>query len=384
VVEFRKHGQRALEFVTTARDHIENGVDRSPRTPETVVYCLREALKSITMSQARGEGGEWRKVSRRVADAKRRYTIAFETNLPGTDPDAALADLLAAISDMEEFHKSEGVHQRRLIAVIVDRTGAFPYESGTEMVRAYQQLLGDLDNGLHDRVDAAAAIELYNRSTGLLRRLFLPPQDRNAELDALAAVQQPSSDDLSRLRQLVVSPQHLQRFLQNLTTTAWLDKLSDSTFLDPPAGEGSWPGFAAAEALIPTDPAGIVNWLSTMYQRCGPNPAQAWYIFRAGTDAGELAHPLLLRALRDHAAFHPVREVASWFLDSCEPAGQIVADMADILLNSTEDEPWALGRTATLLVNGINETNAIDRLNMVAYKIGAVDQTQHGVAGSFG
>lgn len=74
----------------------------------------------------------------------------------------ALDDLLVRIADLELFHGQEGVHERRLIAVILNRTGAPPIAAGTGPVRAYQDLLGCLDGGVHGKISMDDAVSLWS------------------------------------------------------------------------------------------------------------------------------------------------------------------------------------------------------------------------------
>src|SRR5947208_6371755 len=88
VLEFREYGTRAVEFLETARGLVDAGLEQWPRGPETVAYCLREALKSITSSKDHGEGGEWARLSRSVSEARVRFQRAAELAY-GDDVDAA-------------------------------------------------------------------------------------------------------------------------------------------------------------------------------------------------------------------------------------------------------------------------------------------------------
>lgn len=55
LVEFGDHGERAVGFLRTA--HALLSLDSPvvpPRLPETIAYCLREAMKTIPASQPGG------------------------------------------------------------------------------------------------------------------------------------------------------------------------------------------------------------------------------------------------------------------------------------------------------------------------------------------
>lgn len=109
VVEFGDHGERAVGFLRTAHSLLSlDPTVAPPRLPETVTYCLREAMKTIPASQALGGGGLWRTASRAVSDARRRYELV--RGVPGEDAQGALDDVLAAIDDLDLVHAQEGIH----------------------------------------------------------------------------------------------------------------------------------------------------------------------------------------------------------------------------------------------------------------------------------
>lgn len=109
--------------------------------------------------------------------------------VPGEDEQGALNELLATIDDLEIVHAQEGIHERRLITIMVNRTGAVPVASGTSPIRAYQHLLRELDEALHGYTTLDGACALWNRCAAILRQLFLPPDIRHAELESLAATE---------------------------------------------------------------------------------------------------------------------------------------------------------------------------------------------------
>lgn len=376
-VEFRGFGERAVSYLNSARATLEVGLDRLPRGPETVCYCLREALKAITNSEDRGGGGEWKKVSRAVVEAKTRLDLASE-GLPGQDPDAALGALSRAIDEMKRFHEGDGVHQANLIAVIVNRTGSMPHETGNRLVDDYQTVLAEADRRAHANCTPPRALELYNAASQVLRRLFAPPEIRHAELERLAVLTDPTDADLTELTRNVLTTHHWQHFLRHLPTSAWLALLGQTALLDPPATYDGWPGYAAVDALGATYPDEVASWLTTIYERCGSNPIRANYVMRAAVDAGPSGRPLTLRALRDHPTDPGVRSTASWVLDSVDPQDAFTEDLCDVLLAPGSDEPWTLGHVASRLVDGITPENAISRLTLIKYKLAAVDEDGHG------
>jgi hypothetical protein len=267
VVEFLDHGRRAVGFLRSAQALLVTPPADAPQVADMIAYCLREAMKAIPQSQDTGEGGQWRVRSRSVVDAKERYLRTKD--LPGENSDAALHDLLASIDDMALTHQEASVHQKRLIAVVVNRTGAQPLTSGTDPVGSYQDVLSRLDEAVHRRVNMDEAQVLWADSVAILRQRFLPPDVRHAELDSLAAVDSPGPDDASALVAMLAGPNHLHYFLSKIQSPEWLNLLAESGLLDPPAGQAAWPMFAAVTTLKDTHANGVARVLQSMLDRWG-------------------------------------------------------------------------------------------------------------------
>ncbi len=265
VAEFGDHGRRAVSFLSTAQELLASDPQSSPRLGETVAYCLREAMEAILASanDPRSDSG-WRDISRGVVESGKQYKL--KANLPGGDTEGALSHLLSRIDALEHFHDQESTHQRKLIAVMLDRTGTVPLSTGTQPVKDYQDLLGQLNRGLHEATSIADARYLWLQCLGILRYFFLPPEIRHAELEALAQVGSPSTADAEAVRKLVATPKHLQHFLTKVTDPAWLAVLSKAGILDPPEDQQSpWPALAAVQRLAPDYPDELAAWLKESY-----------------------------------------------------------------------------------------------------------------------
>jgi hypothetical protein len=85
-------------------------------------------LKTLPQSSGFLDGGEWRSRSRTVVEAKLRFEQI--QHLPGEDAEGALRALLDTIDAMAMTHADESIHQKRLIAVMVARTGTEPLAAG--------------------------------------------------------------------------------------------------------------------------------------------------------------------------------------------------------------------------------------------------------------
>ena len=166
-VEFGQHGRRAADLLSDAHAHLASSTSTN-RIREVVAHCLREAMKSILASVGSGEAGRWRHLSREVVDARTRYGMTV--GLPGEDAEGALRGLLASIDGLSRFHDEEqGLHERRLIAVVVSRTGTAPLSAGANPVRDYQDLLDRLDTAAHGGETQESAEDLWTECATILR-----------------------------------------------------------------------------------------------------------------------------------------------------------------------------------------------------------------------
>ena len=378
IVEFLDHGQRAVDFLRSAAGLLSTRPELLPQQPALIAYCLREAMKAIPASQDTGGGGQWRTKSREVAEAKQRLEMI--RRLPGEDSDGALQELLARIDEMALTHEQDRLHQQRLIAVITNRTGAQPLASGTGPVRTYQDVLDRLDRAVHGAVTLEEARQLWVDCLAILRQLFLPPDTRHHELDALAALDSPSQADVPALLALLAGPNHLRYFLSRIQTPAWLDLLNESEVLQPPAGHAGWPMFAAVEQLRDEHAADLAAALRRMFDRWGSDPQRAWYLARAAVDLDSRGNDLVLRALRQHPTSPGISDLAVWAAEKADPSDEFVQSVADQVLNTTTGARVSAYLEPLLqsLVDGINTDNYASRLRLLCYKLRSVSKDDYG------
>lgn len=313
------------------------------------------------------------------SDARRRYELVKD--VPGEDEQGALNDLLGAIDDLDLVHLQEGIHERRLIAIMVNRTGALPVASGTAPIQAYQDLLRELDEALHGDSTRDRALELWHRCAAILRQLFLPPELRHLELESLAAVESPSADEVDRLLPLIAGPNHLRHFLSRISSPEWLERLTHTGILDPPAENGPWPVFAAVDQLAPDHGPTVAAWLATMYDRYPADAARAGFVARAAVDVGPNAAGVVLRALRDHGSVPGIAALGAWAIEKLEPQSPIVEDLADVLLNEAS---WSAAHyvdpVIERLVGGTDESSAARRLQLLCWKLRSAVSADEGAA----
>ena len=366
--EFGSHGHRAVEFLFTASQLLscveQTPDDAPPRVAETIAYCLREAMTAILKSQ-QSQGTSWGTISRQVVKAKRRYEQA--QRYPGTDEQVALADLLHRVDAMAEFHSQQRVHERSLLAVVLDRTGSAPL---SDHAAKYQQLVSDVGSGLHRTVTVEQATELWSACVDLLGRLFLPPDIRLQRLDALACKNDPTQDDVATVKGLLVTPTHLRHFLGRIGTRVWLDRLTVDGILDAPDGAEVWPVFGPVGRLARQDPDAVVDWLTTMYGRIPKAPKWASVLGRAALDVGEAALPLVLRIVRSQPDCADMVHLAWNAAQIANPSGELLESLAHLVFNQQSSSLGpTFGEMAERLVSGADTGNAERRIKLLCYKL---------------
>lgn len=376
VQEFGEFGESAVAFLITAIGFVDSGdPERQPRLAEAISYCVREALKRILDSVERSGAGRWQRASRRVTAAKSHFDHV--RGLPGGDEEGALAELLRTIDELDDLHNEAGLHERRIIAVLVSRTGAVPLEARHDVVIEYQALIEELNTAVHEDHDLESAQAALNRALRLLRLLFLPPDLRLAELDELALASEPTADDAARLVDAIYAASHLEYFFGRVVSARWLELLTDSGIVTPPAGQAPWPVYRLIQTLAESAPDEIAQWLDDAYDRWGSDPARARYLARAAADIASAGHKLLLRALGDHQQDSTICHTVEWALRDVSSSAPIVADVADYLLNlqsglqrvaGAHRDHGVLGK----MVEGVTAENAADRLRLLAYKLRSV------------
>ena len=383
-IEFRVHGDRAAEFIRSAQSvlHLEPH-DGLPRQGEIVTYCLREALTSLLKAAPDGNSRpNWRKVSRQVVDEKKRYELSRDT--PGVDQEALLRDLLNSIDEQARFHKSGSQRERQLIALLLQRAGRPPLTASDNPVRRYQGLLDDLNTGLHRQVSLQEAKKFYSDSISLLRRLFQDPKDRFSELKILAGLTSPSSADVERARELIVTPAQVHTFLSEATSIDWLDPLTEKGLLNPTSDNDGTPLSDVVQCFGPKHPERVAEWLRGRWKALIPDDTLIWLIVRAALDLKCHGIQLILDILGAHSHAPGVIKMTELSLNKMDPSSEKMWQLADRLLSflvsknhattgdsmdATHSDGETMQEIINVLISGMNAGNATQRVQLIAWKI---------------
>jgi hypothetical protein len=324
-------GQRLRAFWNAA-DAIEVLPNRRliERSPEIVAYCTREALGEIGKAASDGSRDAWRQLSREAVAASQRYRAAAE--LPGGDPKSALDGLLAAIEDLDQFHKSESDANARAIHNLVFQVTGARLVGPDDAARQFSKLLGQLNGIAHGSGSWDEVSALRSDAAKLLRRLFSPPDSHLVVLETLAAITDPTDADVVTLEVEISNQHHVRYFLERIPSCAWLDRLGPHAMLAPPATGEPWPVGHPAQRLGSVCPAEFAAWLTVAASAWGAQASAAAHIGSAALPTGEHSHALLLFLLRLHPKDEGMRRVVSRAVLGADPTTDFVADASEMLL----------------------------------------------------
>ncbi|ULR51789.1 hypothetical protein [Streptomyces deccanensis] len=378
VDELNDDGKRAVSFLRSAQALTALDDNSIPEHGSLIAYALREAMKAIPSSQSTASsGGEWKVLSREVVEAKQQLLAAAE--LTDEDREGAIQRLFNKVDALDTFHKQDAVHQRRLIAVIVNRTGTQPLTAGdVAPITSYQKILSRLDRGLHAGITINAARDLWRDCVSILRQLFTPPEIRIAELDELASLHSPTSQDVEKLKQLIVSPYHLRRFLGQLNHPAWLELLLNTKLLDPPSDGQGWPMFAAVDKLKDGHARQLAGILEKIARKFIRTETATWYPARAALDIAEHGHSILKICLQKHPRSPAISSFAVSSAEANPNAGAFVEFVASIVMNHSN---WSHSQTyiqkfMDTYCSGLNQDNGLKRLKILAYRVSDVPEEE--------
>jgi hypothetical protein len=378
VDELHDDGKRAVSFLRSAQALIALEDDSIPEHGSLIAYALREAMKAIPSSQSStSSGGEWKTLSREVVEAKQG--LAAATELTAEDREGAMQHLFATVDALDVFHKQDAVHQRRLIAVIVNRTGTQPLTAGdVAPITSYQRILNSLDRGLHSGIAIESARVLWRECVSILRQLFTPPEIRIAELDELARLQAPTAQDLENLKLLIVSPYHLRRFLGAIDHLAWLDLLVDTQLLDPPVDHQGWSMFSAVDNLKENHAPELAGIIERIAKKSIRTESASWYPARAALDIGEYGHPTLKLCLKKHPRSPAISTFAVSACEKHPDAEAFVEFVANVALNyrNWEHSQVYVTKFMSAYCSGVNQHNGLRRLKILAYRISDVPEKE--------
>lgn len=368
-VEFGDAGSRAVEFLGTVPELLDGELPLGGRVGEMAAYCCREALISIVNVGETGEQAFLSDFADAVVSAAHGLDVAPWTQQ--TASGVAFSELLERISELERFRR-EGVrtNEARLISAVIRRAGVEPLRSGAGPVVEFQQLLRDLNDGLHSECSRDDAQQLWLRCCALLVRLFRPPSDRHAELERLAAVDEPTSDDLEIVLNMVATTTHLQHFFRDVRSPRWLHLFLGTDLFEQGVSDLWWTAGAAADRFTKDGHSEGIDWLSELARRYGSDVDSARCIANIARRIGRPAVEILLQVARRHLTDWPIVLDAASAVRSLDADDDSVRRLCDVLFSESCRIPHGVpDRLADHLAEGITEDNSRDRIELMVFKL---------------
>ena len=371
-VEFGDAGRRAVDFLETVPELIHGEPRLRGRVGEMVAYCCREALTSIVKVGEAGERGLLSEFAEAVVSAAHRLDAdPWTQEVASRD---AFDDLLDRIGELEQFQR-EGVrtNEARLISAMIRRAGVEPLRSGTGPVVEFQQLFKELNDGLHSDCSIGQARELWSRCCALLKRLFQPPAGRHAELERLAVIGEPTTDDLDEVLSLAATTTHLQHFFGAVRSPRWLHLVLSTDLFEGGVSDLWWAAGAAAERLVGAGQTEAVEWLAEIENRYGSDVECARCIANVARRIGQPVVGILLRVVRRHQTDWPIVQDAAFAATGLDATDDMVRRLCDVLFNELCWGPFGMpDRVAEHFANGVTDENCRDRLELLVFKLSKV------------
>ena len=376
--DFGNHEARAAQFLKTA-EMLIGSLPSAPRIGEVIAYCIREALievpRAAGSAEAESTDRPWRLLSREVVDAATRYKQA--RGLTGMDEQQALEDLLESISELDDLHSRDNVHAEGLRDIIKFRTGLTPLTRNVNAFTEYQRLIEAIQKMVHTSANAELItvdyVEPYFRRTiDVLSSLF-SVDSRMEQIQHLAALDQPSSTDVTTLRTHLITPHDQSFFASCVNSPAWLDLMMDHGLLDPPEnGDERWLAAMMINRLRDRHGRHIADWLGRAWTRWSSTEPGISSLADAAFQAEEYGRETLILCLKRKPNLPEICTLAFLDVRRIDSSHPHVETFADLLLNPAAALDQHFGRDVlNALVEGLNSDNCINRIRILKHKLRA-------------
>lgn len=323
------NADRLLSHLRTAAALLEQvAAEPNLRLAETVAYNVRETLDSVVASAEASEGGLG------AVHSAWQQVLTARTLSPDAEADAVI-NLLDVVKRSADSKERENFRARQLIEHVRSSTGVEPYSSGQSMVARFNQLRQRAAGSLHNQLTGDSAEALYRDAVEWLSWMFLPPDRRAVDIEALAAEPYTGQDQVQRLRELCANPLQLGRFALHLADPSWLEPLySEGLFALPTLNEPLWP--VDRLALIKTHPAQVTGLIARFTKdllAVQPKEARlpaAFTLLRTCVDIGPAAVEVADQLIKKYGPQSPgIRGLSVHMLATgCDPRAPVVETIA--------------------------------------------------------
>lgn len=275
-------GERAERFLCEAALQLNRTGEMQG---EVVAYLLREALGALLKL-----GGEkpfdLKQSAQRVVTASK---LPEEDGGSRSDLERVIGELERALGNPNEVRLEDAVR-------IISRRK--PLRGDADLLDAYLDRLEEANNGLHDRIGRERAAHLYAGTIEVVGSLFGSLVSRLADIDALLAINSPSTEDARRLLSQMGDDRHLLYFFEKVEGPGWFRALHESGILRVPA-DGGWPAGPYLQRLLLEYPDLVRGWL---VERASEdlNTNQAYFLLRIATGLKEGVADLVADLAQGH------------------------------------------------------------------------------------
>ena len=367
LLNFGENGKRALDFLRQAEILLLSSLP-GPRVAEATAYCLREAL--ATLLRGFGKPGRWKALSRAVVAAKGDFV----------GNRGSLEVLLSRIDELADFHNDEAYQERRLRNAIRRNTGHDVLPTGSSLIGEYREILDRSNSGLHSSIKPSEVNDIWEAVILLLHHLFTPPEIRGSDIAALAQTA-PRGDAIARAISVVITPEHLRRFLRSINDPAWLEPLTDAGLIGVDATGNPISILPVSVLLGPRYPRPVAQWLDRCCDGLSASSGNDGVIVDACAQVGvEAGHTLRKVISRINRTGLPVAQAVS-AMAGIPPCHRIVHQVADILLNNfvspertgrkwgSSDVGACVSFMKDYFIAGIDSENGASRYRLLCLKL---------------
>ncbi len=359
-------GLRAGEMLTSASEQIQTP---SVRAGNVIAFCTREALMSLL-----DIGG---KRSRDVGDAAERVVeVAKRVREERTSTET----LLEATQTLEAALAGPGPHARRLERAITAIARRAPARTTADLLDAYVDVLGDVNTALHSDVTLNAASALHERSVTIVGGLFGPMTERLGEIDALAAIVEPTPEDRARLAALTGDARVAEYFFSRAQGPGWLTVLSEDDLLRAPL-EGPWPAFRYLNRLASSDPDVLREWLSSRPPGRGLTANQAYALLGIARNVRSGVADAVARIVESHTHDQGILHGLAAYLEALDASEHAAPGVITVLKrslagvageNSPADDSYLAAGILTVAVSSARAGEEARWLRILTAKLAAL------------
>ena len=405
----RDYGERgiyAIGMLKTAEPLLESP-GQYLRQAEMAAYCMRQAVEEIFRG-AEIDRKRLNSIAKRAIKAKKRI-------LSGVDQPRRedYQRLLNIIDDMDDFFKSTTEHEANLAATIKQKTKHDPVPGDKSILKMYQQLIEDLNKEIVHKVarkprDLDVVRKYYNRTINVLSKILLP-HTRLLEIVRLAKLELPNEKDADDLKEIMVSVDGFEYFVDRMVSSAWLG-LMDPDMLKSLSGDSPWLLRPLATHLKDEHVDAFVQMVDERFDHWVDEDAGLGELGFVGYRLKNRGLQLLVKALkksesvrqeckrkleslsgvvqsdsrwiRHRRVSDSISELDHYALLTClkiEPSNSALAELADHLMSPSSGIPnyHKTNTIPTKLVEGMGSSSAIKRIEIIVYKIHAQMDLRH-------